>query len=56
MAAAEMEDYLELQDPKIKKQIAASREAYQRGRVRNARDFLAELKGESRKRTSRRSL
>ena len=45
MDADEMEDYLELRDPKVKKQIAASRKDAEAGRVRNAAEFLAELKG-----------
>lgn len=46
----EMEDYLELKDPKIKKRIAQSAGQYQKGQARSARDFLAELqKGNKRK-------
>jgi PHD/YefM family antitoxin component YafN of YafNO toxin-antitoxin module len=46
MDADELEDYLELRDPKVKKQIAASRKDAEAGRVRDARKLLAELKGE----------
>src|SRR5882724_7134452 len=45
MDADELEDYLELRDPKVKKQIAASRKDAEASRVRNAAEFLAELKG-----------
>jgi len=41
-----IEDYLELQDPELKKQIKESYEAYLRGEVRGFDEFLAELKGE----------
>lgn len=44
MSADELEDYLELRDPKVKKQIAASRRDYEAGRVRPASDLLSELK------------
>ena len=40
----EFEDYLELQDPKFKKQIRQSFEEYRKGKARPARDFLAELR------------
>lgn len=43
----EMEDWLELQDPKLKKQIAQGYKEYQAGKTRPARDFLAELRGEA---------
>jgi PHD/YefM family antitoxin component YafN of YafNO toxin-antitoxin module len=45
MDADELEDYLELRDPKVKKQIAESRKDAEAGRVRDARQLLAELKG-----------
>lgn len=55
MDADELEDYLELRDPRVKKQIAASRKDFEAGRVRNARELLAQLKGgEKRKRTASR--
>lgn len=53
MNADELEDYLELQDPKVKKQIAQSNEDCRRGRVRDAREFLAELRREGKKRARR---
>lgn len=40
----ELEDYLEMKDPKVKKQIAQSVGQYQKGKARPARDFLASLK------------
>jgi hypothetical protein len=44
MPAAELEDYLELRDPKVKASIAASRKDYTAGKVRPASKVLAELK------------
>lgn len=52
MNADEMEDYLDLRDPGLKKQIRRSQEQYRRGKTRNASAFLAELRrpsGKSRK-------
>ena len=49
MNVDDMEDYLELQDPRVKAQIAQSQEDYRRGRVRDAREFLAELRRDTRK-------
>src|SRR3954468_12197138 len=46
MSADELEDYLELRDPKVKKQIAESRKDYKAGRVREVTDFVAELRAE----------
>ncbi len=42
----ELEDYLELQDPEVRRIIEESRKDYQEGRTRPAEDFLAELRGE----------
>jgi hypothetical protein len=53
MDADELEDYLELRDPKVKKQIAASRADAEAGRVRPARDLVSELKGQVRKTAAR---
>src|SRR5918912_1305019 len=39
----EFEDYLELQDPKVRRDIAKSNEDIREGRVRPARELLAEL-------------
>jgi antitoxin (DNA-binding transcriptional repressor) of toxin-antitoxin stability system len=46
MGADELEDYLEARDPKMKKQITASRNDYEGGRVRDVGDFVAELRAE----------
>ena len=46
MDADEFEDYLELRDPGVKKQIEASRKDFEAGRVRNVGDFIAELSAE----------
>jgi hypothetical protein len=45
MDADELEDYLELRNPKVTKQIAASHADFTAGRYRPTRDLLAELKG-----------
>ena len=42
--ADELEDSLELRDPQVKKQLAESWADIKTGRVRPAREFLAELK------------
>ncbi len=39
----EFEDYLESQDPKVRRDIAKSNEDIRAGRVRPARELLAEL-------------
>ena len=39
----EFEDYLELQDPKVRGDIAKSRAEYRAGKSRPAREFLATL-------------
>jgi len=44
MGADELEDYLELRNPAIKRQIRESDKQYRRGQVREADSFLAELK------------
>ena len=46
MGAAELEDYLEFRDPKVKKEIAASRRDYEAGRVRDVSGFVAELRAD----------
>lgn len=53
MNAEELEDYLELQDPELRKQIARSYADYEQGKVRDAREFLAELRAEPGKRAKR---
>src|SRR5580704_1174595 len=45
MDADELEDYLELQDPKVNRDIAKSTQEFREGKGRPARDFLAELEG-----------
>jgi PHD/YefM family antitoxin component YafN of YafNO toxin-antitoxin module len=42
----EFEDYLELQDPKVQRQIEKSHQEYRAGKSRPARELLAELRGE----------
>jgi prevent-host-death family protein len=44
MGAAELEDYLELKDPKVREHIRKSNADYLAGRTRPAKDFLAELR------------
>jgi len=55
MNIEEFEDYLELQNPELKNQIAEGYAAYRRGDVKPARDFLNELKSEISKRKKRRA-
>ena len=43
MDADELEDYLELRDPKIREHIRKSREEHRAGKSRPASDFLEEL-------------
>lgn len=45
----ELEDYLELQDPKLKKLIKKSSEEYRQGKARPVEEFLDELTNESAK-------
>jgi len=51
----DLEDYLELQDPKMKKQIAEGYAAYKRGEGRDVRELLNELKTEIRKPKNKKS-
>ena len=44
LSADELEDYLETQEPGLKAQIRKSSEEYRRGKSRDARAFLAELR------------
>ena len=44
MAADEMEDYLELQDPKVREHIRRSNEEYLAGKSRPAEELLSELR------------
>ena len=45
----DLEDYLELQDPKLKEQVRAGYESYRRGEGRNFDELLGELKGKAEK-------
>lgn len=54
MGADEMEDYLEVQDPKVREHIRTSHEEFLAGKHRAAGDLLPELKRETKKRPSRR--
>jgi 4'-phosphopantetheinyl transferase EntD len=45
----EFEDYLELQDPKVRAHIAKSRQEFLAGKGRPAREFLRELQAEAAK-------
>lgn len=45
----DFEDYLEVHDPKISKQIKQSYKEYLEGKARPVEEFLAELNGESSK-------
>jgi antitoxin (DNA-binding transcriptional repressor) of toxin-antitoxin stability system len=47
MGAGELEDYLELRDPKVREHIRKSNIDYMAGRSRAAKDFLAELRVEA---------
>ncbi len=53
MDADELEDYLEIRDPKVKKQIATSRKDAKAGRVRPAAELLSELRGKGKKTAAR---
>jgi PHD/YefM family antitoxin component YafN of YafNO toxin-antitoxin module len=46
MDADEFEDYLELQDPEVRRDIEISRKEYLAGKSRPAEELLAELKAE----------
>jgi len=50
----EFQDYLELQDPKVRQHIRKSNAEYLAGKSRPAEQFLAELRAEQRRRTRRR--
>jgi hypothetical protein len=54
MGADEMEDYLELHDPKVREDIRRSHKEFVAGKHRAAEDFLTELKRERKRRPSRR--
>jgi len=50
MNVDDLEDYLELLDPGVKKQIEKSSAEYRRGEAREAGKFLAELRSQRAKR------
>ena len=52
----EMEDFLDLQNPKLKKQIDEGYQAYLRGECRDADEFLGELKSEGKKSVHKRTV
>ena len=54
MGADEIEDYLELHDPKVREHIRRSHAEFNAGKHRAAEDFLAGLKRKSKGRNSRR--
>ena len=45
----EFEDYLELQDPTLKKRIRQSFSEYKKGKAKPARDFLSQLRAPKKK-------
>lgn len=53
MDADELEDYLELQDPKVKRFIKQSHQDYLAGRSRSAEELLAELRTKTPRRSKR---
>ena len=54
MGADELEDYLELRDPKVRAQIRKSNADYLAGRSRPAEDSIAELRAEAQRKRGRR--
>lgn len=50
----EFEDYLEMQDPKVKRHIATATTEFKAGKSRPAKDFLAELVGTPKKQAPKR--
>jgi PHD/YefM family antitoxin component YafN of YafNO toxin-antitoxin module len=55
MNVDEFEDYLELQDPKVRAHIRASNAEYRAGKRRPAEELLKELRGEAARRNKRRT-
>ena len=49
MHVEDMEDYLELRDPALKKQVEKSHDEYRRGKARPATKFLVELRSSTAK-------
>ncbi len=54
MDAEELEDYLELRNPKVRAQIRKSTQAYRAGKSRPAEEFLQELHRKGKRRARRR--
>ena len=54
MSADELEDYLELQDPKVKRSIAKSTQEFRAGKGRPASEFLTEMQRTKPKRSKSR--
>jgi hypothetical protein len=54
LSAAEMEDYLELHDPKVREHIRKSHEEFLAGKQKDADELLSELKRASKRHRSRR--
>ena len=52
----EFEDYLELQDPKVKRIIEKGRLEYLAGKSRPAEELLAKLLGQRKRKTTRRKI
>ena len=50
MGANELEDYLEIQDPKLRKQIEYGHREYRQGEATPFDDFLVEIRGKAKKR------
>ena len=50
----EFEDYLELQDPKVRAHIAKSRQEFLAGKSRPYKQFLADLRKEEQEKEKRR--
>src|SRR5271157_1461151 len=55
MGADEMEDYLEIQDPKVRENIRSSHEEFLAGEHMAAEEVLAQLKRQRKRRASRMS-
>ena len=49
MHVEDLEDYLEQQDPGLRRQIRKSHQEYRRGQARDAGEFLAELRRPAKK-------
>ena len=56
MDADELEDYVELQNPKARRDIQRSNADIRAGRTRPARELLAELRGEKKTRARRQKI